>query len=143
MSAFTGDFSKLGLLQENLRKLASVPSRIAADVAPQIADEIRAEFAAGQDPYGKSWEKLAAATIAKGRHAPPLTDSSDTIDSLEVKPSQGAGVDISFGTEYAGFHQTGTKNMPARPPLPTGGFPPSWSKAIRAAGTKRFHEAMR
>ncbi len=141
--SFTGDFKKLGLLQASMARLAKVPSQLAGDVTEKIADEIRAEFAAGQDPYGRAWAALSQATLTRGRFAPPLTDTGDTIDSLEVKPMAGAGVSISFGTEYAGFHQTGTKNMPARQPLPTAGFPSSWSKILSEAAEKKVAEALR
>jgi phage gpG-like protein len=143
MSRFTGDISKLGLVSANLAKLASVPSQVAGDASEGIAQEIRNEFDAGTDPYGRAWAALQAATLAKGRTPPPLTDSGDTIDSLEVKPSAGAGITIEFGTEYAGFHQVGTVDMVARPPLPIGGFPSSWSKVISDAASARIEKAMR
>lgn len=142
MSAFTGDLSQLGLLSANLAKLARVPSQVAGDASEGITQEIRSEFDAGTDPYGRAWAALKAATLAKGRTPPPLTDSEATIDSLEVKPSAGAGITIEFGTDYVGFHQVGTVNMQARPPLPTGGFPSSWSKVISDATSARVEKAM-
>ena len=142
MSKFTGDFSKLGLLQANLAKLARVPSQVASGAADGIRDAIVDEFAAGQDPYGREWEALAEATLLKGRRPPPLTDSGDMAD-VTVRPSSGAGIEISFEPEYSGFHQTGTRNMPARKPLPDAGFPKTWSDAIAAAATSSVEKAMR
>ena len=141
VSKFTGDFSKMGLLKANLEKLAHVPSQIAGDASEGIRNEILAEFEAGQDPYGKAWEDLAEATIYKGRTPTPLTDSGD-MANVEVRPSSGAGIEIEFGPEYSGFHQTGTRNMPARKPLPDAGFPASWAKAIGDAAAKRVEKAM-
>jgi hypothetical protein len=142
MSRFEGDFAKLGLLQANLAKLARVPSQVAGDASEGIRSEIEAEFEGGHDPYGKSWEALAESTIARGRRPPPLTDSGD-MAAVDVHPTSGAGIAIEFGPEYSGFHQTGTKNMPARKPLPEAGFPTSWSKAIADAATARVEKAMR
>lgn len=142
MSKFTGDLSKLGLLSANLSKLASVPSQIAKDAAEGIRSAIEQEFEAGQDPYGRSWAALEQATIDKGRRPPPLTDSGD-MSNVEVTPSAGAGISIEFGAEYAGFHQTGTRRMVARPPLPVGGFPKTWSDAISDAAAARVEKAMR
>jgi phage gpG-like protein len=143
VSSFTGDFGKLGLLQVSVAKLAAVPSQIAPDVARGIEGEIREEFQAGTDPYHRPWAQLRPATLAKGRRPPPLTDTREMIGSLDVRPSQGAGVTVEFGAEYAGFHQVGTKDMVARPPLPTGGFPSTWSQIIRDAAAKKFSEATR
>ncbi len=142
MSGFTGDFSKLGLVQANLAKLAAIPSQIAGEVSEGIRSQISAEFEGGHDPYERSWEALAASTIARGRHAPPLTDSGD-MANVTVAPTSGAGISIQFGPEYSGFHQTGTKNMPARKPLPDAGFPAAWSKIIADAATARIEKAMR
>ena len=142
MSKFTGDFSKLGLLQANLAKLASVPSQTTRDAAEGIRSEIVAEFDGGHDPYGRSWASLEQATLDKGRGPPPLTDSGDMAD-VDVRPTAGAGIAIEFGAEYAGFHQAGTRFMVARQPLPAAGFPASWSKVIADAATARVEKAMR
>ena len=141
MTAFKGDIGQLGLVGANLAKLASVPSQTAREAANGIREAIRQEFSEGQDPYGRSWAALAQATLDRGRTPPPLTDSGDMAD-VDVHPAAGAGIEIEFGPEYAGFHQTGTRNMPARPPLPTGGFPTTWAKVISDAAAKQFRKAV-
>lgn len=142
MSRFEGDFDKLGLLKANLARLARVPSQTAADAAEGIRSAIQDEFSAGQDPYGRSWEALEQATLDKGRFPPPLTDSGEMAD-VDVHPTSGAGIAIEFGPEYSGFHQVGTRRMVARPPLPVGGFPSTWSKVIADAAEKAVEKAMR
>jgi hypothetical protein len=142
MSDFTGDFAGMRLLQANLAKLAGVPSQVAGDAAEGIRSAIAAEFEGGQDPYGRSWEALAEATINKGRRPPPLTDTGD-MSNVVVRPAAGAGITIEFGPGYSGFHQAGTRNMPARKPLPDAGFPSTWSAVISDATAARVQKAMR
>lgn len=125
-----GDFGKLAGLINGLGKLAGVPSQVAGKVAPKIAGFIKAEFAAGMDPYGRPWKPLKPATLARGRTPPPLDNTGDLKDTVDAKPMQGAGVSVTFGVPYAGFHQHGTKRMVARPILPANGLPRTWSEAI-------------
>jgi hypothetical protein len=131
----TGDIARLGRIASGLASLADVP-RIAQ---PLAADRIEAligiEFDAGVDPYGEPWVPLADATIAKGRHAPPLTDTRELRGSVLAYPSE-AGLRVSVGTadHPAGPHQDGWSGPrgsgPARPILPTRGMPESWQMAI-------------
>lgn len=121
-------------LHGTLRKLSEVPSQAAADAAVRIADVIDGQFADGVDPYGKQWAPLKPYTLAKGRFPPPLTDSGALRDSIEVRPTSGAGIEIAMGAEYATFHQTGTVNMAQRQIMPqSGGLPAAWSEAIGQA----------
>lgn len=141
--SLTGDFAKLGLLKANLSRLSRVPAQTAAAVSTDIAVEIEKEFDAGQDPYGRAWEALRPATLRRGRRPPPLTDTGHLRSSVRVAPTAGAGIAIVIGAEYARFHQTGTVNMAARPILPAGGFPASWSQAIKRAAENQFGEAVK
>lgn len=143
MGAWTGDISELGRLAENLEKLSRVPSRAARKASEGIAEAIEAQFDAGVDPYGKAWAPLKPATLDKGRSPPPLTDSHDMRDSIEVRPARSAGIRITIGSEYAGFHQAGTRFMAQRPILPQGPMPKTWTAAIDEALDVEFEEAMR
>jgi phage gpG-like protein len=113
-------------------ELARVPSRAARKIAHAIDLEIQKGFDRGVDPYGRSWAPLAPATLAKGRTPPPLTDTWKGRASVEVKPTRGAGVAITVGTQYMKFHQTGARKgrwrLPARPFLPTNVLPKAWRK---------------
>jgi hypothetical protein len=107
--------------------------------APLVSERLEAlvqlEFDAGVDPYGDAWVELAAATMAKGRHAPPLTDTRELRDSLLVYPSK-SGIRMTIGTREhpAGPHQDGWNGPqgsgPARPIFPTGEMPEAWNMAI-------------
>lgn len=130
-------------LHGTLRKLADVPSQAARAAAANIADVIERQFDSGTDPYGRAWAPLKPYTLAKGRFPPPLTDSGAMRDSIEVKPTSGAGIEITMGAEYATFHQTGTVNMAQRQILPqSGGLPPEWQSAIRDAVSDSTKKAM-
>lgn len=127
-------------LMSNLAELESVPSRVATAAAAKIKASIDDQFSRGEDPYGVAWKALRPATLAKGRTPPPLTASGALRDSIRVTPKQGAGIEITIGVPYAGFHQTGTKNMVPRSILPDGSeLPDEWTDAIEES----FHDAVR
>jgi hypothetical protein len=79
-------------LHGTLRALAEVPSRAAKAASESIATLILDGFDAGTDPYGRPWAPLRPYTLAKGRFPPPLTDSGAMRDSVDVRPTAGAGI---------------------------------------------------
>jgi len=133
----TGDLAKLGRISAGLDALADVPRVAGPLVSERLAALVQLEFDAGTDPYGDPWEPLAPATLAKGRHEPPLTDTRELRDSLLVYPrATGRGVRMSIGTKEhpAGPHQDGWSGPqgsgPARSIFPTGELPTAWAEAI-------------
>ncbi len=79
-----------------------------------------------REPGGTPWEPLKPSTIAKKGHSRILYETGTLMASLATVGGPGNISDIydhgsAFGTdvEYAGFHQTGTSRMPARPPVGT------------------------
>jgi hypothetical protein len=134
----SGDLDKLGRIAARVSSLRDVPAVAAPLVSERLEQLVQLEFDAGIDPYGEAWTELAPATIAKGRHAPPLTDTRELRDSLLVYPSK-FGVRMTIGTQAhpAGPHQTGWEGKqgsgPARPIFPTGEMPDSWANAIQDA----------
>lgn len=115
-----------------LRALAGVPAQMASRVAVRISAEIQREFDEGRTAYGTPWAPLRPKTIAKGRHAPPLTDTREGRDSVTVQPAQGAGVTISVGASYMAYHQDGTSHMVARKILPEGILPAAWKRIYQS-----------
>jgi len=142
----TGDLSQMGQLASRLRDLASVPSRAAGVVSDRIEALIQEEFDAGADPYGNAWAPLAESTLARGRSAPPLTDTGAMRDSVRVAPLARAGVGVTID-HPAGVHQTGWDGAsgkgPARPILPRGVMPARWSEAIKSAVSDTVRKVMR
>ena len=123
----------MATIERMLESLSEVPSRAAREASEEIESLIVEQFARGEDPYGEPWEELAESTRRRGRTNPPLTDTHDMVDGLEVKPTAGAGIAVTLDQPYSRFHQTGTKRMPARPILPTGELPEAWETAIAGA----------
>lgn len=122
---------RLGQLAENLRKLSTIPSRIARPVSDELAKSIQHQFDLGVNPYGRAWADLAPSTYARGRHWPPLTDTTAMRKSLDVRPRSAAGVQMSMAFP-AGIHQGGAPraNIPARQIFPSGVFPKTWTEII-------------
>jgi hypothetical protein len=128
-----GDLSRMDRLVANLGRLARVPAAASPAVSEWIAAAIEGQFEAGVDSYGDAWEALADSTVARGRHAPPLTDKRDMRRSVRAFPLPGAGVAITID-HPAQVHQTGWEGPkssgPARPVLPGEHFPAAWADAI-------------
>ncbi len=134
MSGVAGDFNKLGLLIANLGKLSQVPDAAAPEAATAITAELQAEFKGGKDPYGKAWAALKPSTLATGRKPPPLTGWTTKLrDGTLARAVRGVGIQLLAGAAYGAFHQSGTKNMAARPIFPYGGLPKAWNAAIAQA----------
>jgi hypothetical protein len=131
--ALTGDFAGLGRLEANLLRLAEVPSQASKAASSEIQKLVEAEYDTGSDATGRAWAPLRPATLAKGRTPPPLTATHAMRDGTKVAPQAGAGIQITFDTDYAVFHHTGTEHMEARPVAPTGAFPASWEEALEQA----------
>jgi len=135
----TAGAAALATITRALNELATVPSKAAPFAAEAIEQLIQKEFDDGANPYGAAWAPLAPATVARGRSAPPLTDTGE-LRNVSVTAAQGAGIRIELGESYGAFHQVGTGRMPARPILPTGPLPAEWSaaidRAIEEAGAK-------
>lgn len=137
----TAASAALSTITRALNELSRVPSRAAAGACTRIEGLIQREFDAGTDPYDNAWAPLSPATVALGRSDPPLTDSGALRD-IKVTPARGSGINVALGEDYGAFHQTGTRNMPARPILPTGPLPTSWREAIDEAMTEAFSKTL-
>lgn len=94
----------------------------------EVEEETRERFAQQVASTGAAWAPLAPSTIAKKGHSRILVETGrlgvsltqpghpDAITEIVDEPGQG-GFSRGTGVEYAGFHQAGTKRMPARPPV--------------------------
>lgn len=110
-----------------LRALEGLTELAAQRASLRIATIIDEQFAAGTDPYGDPWKNLA-----KGGPS-HLTDTGAMHAGVRVTSS---GSDIVINVpDPGGYHQTGTRYMPARPLEPTQarGLPPAYEVAIMQA----------
>lgn len=131
----TGDPSQIGKLKQRLQKLAGVPQRAAVKFAPVLKDFLKAEFAAGVDPFGDPWKPLAGNTLKKGRTPPPLTDTGKARDALTVVPS--GARDRASLPNYLRYHlQTGRAVLPLRGEA----WPDGWALAIKDSLNKAARE---
>lgn len=131
-----------GHLAQLIAGLARVPSRVSRDVAQDIRRRITRQFTTETDPYGNAWAPYTAGSIRRGRRPPLLTDTARMRRGIRVRPSSGAGVEITVPAPYAGFHQTGTSTMARRAILPYGTLPRAWSAAIQRRLTAAVRGAL-
>ncbi|QDV78084.1 phage virion morphogenesis protein [Botrimarina mediterranea] len=94
----------------------------------EVEEVERNSFANQTAPNGQAWAPLKPATIKRkghsrilvetGRLGVSLTQSGhpDAVVEIVDEPGQG-GFSRGTAVEYAGYHQKGTKRMPARPPV--------------------------
>jgi hypothetical protein len=124
--------------------LAGVPSRAAPQAARAIRVLIGKQFTAGRDPFGRPWRALRPATLAKGRHPPPLTDTAKMRRGIRVFAKAKVGIAITVPAPPGQFHQFGTRKMARRQILPLSPprLPPTWRKAIERATRKAFDKAV-
>jgi hypothetical protein len=132
----SGDFGGLADAVTKIGALEGLPDRIADRLPAEFSALLDEQFSTGVDPYGDPWAPLADSTIATGRSPPPLTDTGAMHASAVVSAS--GGVVTMSVDDPAGFHQTGTRNMPAREVLPTDarGLPPAYELAIVRVATE-------
>lgn len=139
--------AELGRLVDTIDRLSRVPRRVATIAAPQIEAELKKQFYAGLDPYGRPWRPLRPATIAKGRTPPPLTDTKALRDGTKARavPGGRAGIRITLGAFYGFFHQVGFRvgrtRVGPRRILPQFGMPATWMRILRDASRQAFREA--
>lgn len=86
--------------------------------------QIERQFDTETDPYGNAWSPLAQSTIEQKRRLgypdSILTRTGDLRKSFDFN-ARGKTLTIESYSPYAGFHQTGTRKMPARKLLPDDG----------------------
>lgn len=126
-----------------LRDLAAVPSKVAADVARAMKQDLLMRFARGEDPYGRAWAPLKPATLAKGRRPPPLTDTGRGKHGIRFSPLRGAGVGIRSTVRYMRYHMRATPDRAARKFLPEGTLPKNWRVIWQRALDRRAAEVLR
>lgn len=126
----TIDWTGLNAAFAQIDTISATVPRVAAKIAPRLRTLVEGQFASGDDPYGVAWAPLRPSTIAKGRGAPPLTDTGmmrASVSSVVV-----ANTVLLAASIPADFHQLGTVNMDQRQIFPDAsrGLPADWEKVI-------------
>lgn len=119
--------TRFGQYARALRELTRVPSQIAAPVAAALTREMRKNFRAGQDAYGRAYASLLPTSLARGRTPPPLRKYARF---ASVRPLPSVGVAFVVDHPQAGFHQTGTRFMAQRIVVPDGALPATWRAVV-------------
>jgi phage gpG-like protein len=117
-------------LAVRLRALHSGRIRQAAagairDTLEVLIDE---RFEARAAPSGARWETRKPPTGTW-----PILEKTGRMRKSYHVAATATGVTITNNVPYAGFHQTGTKNMVARKVLPDAGLPQAWRDRIDEA----------
>lgn len=110
-----------------LQSLDGLTERAAQRATGYIAGVLDEQFVVGADPYGDPWKNLASGGPSH------LTDTGAMHASSRVT-ARGSDIVIDV-PDPGGYHQTGTRYMPARPVEPTQarGLPPAYEIAILRA----------
>jgi hypothetical protein len=143
-SGVTGDFGRLTNTINALKRLARVPSRVAAIAAPRIAEQMQKDTRAQRNPYGQGYAPHMPATVRRWGAHPILNLTGQGLDSLDAKPMAGAGIQATAG-EHMRFTQGGTVNQDARTVLPdnAGALPKSWTRILDEATAEAAAEALK
>ena len=95
------------------------------DTVEELVDE---RFEERAEPSGSAWEPRKPPTGTW-----PILEKSGRMRKSYHVTATTTGIKVENSTKYAGYHQTGTANMPARPVLPEGNLPADWRSRIDAA----------
>ena len=156
-----GDFVQLRGAVTRIKKMArgGTVQDIARVAAPSLDALVQQEFDRGTNPYGTAWKPLAASTVARGRSAPPLTDTGAMRGGTTVKPADTSIVMQSPAPAF--LHQYGWRlrlakpkakrskgqviammthktGGPARPIFPDGRIPNGWRQLVRKLAREKI-----
>jgi len=131
----------------NLRRLIDKVERLAApETIAEMSQKMAAEslrlidqgFTSRTDPYGEGWRPTK-------RPNPVLEETGQLRHGWTVDHIGANGFQLSNATEYAKFHQGGTKTLVIRRMIPTTtrGLGPIWGPRLREIAMRALHEAMR
>lgn len=119
-------FKKLGGRLTNQQELME-------DIGNYLVSGIGNSFKKEVDPYNKKWQQLSPATISekerKGYPLKILTRTGKLRSSVRFVVNN-KSVRIIVDSNYATFHQTGTKKIPKRQILPEGKLPTKTQRDI-------------
>lgn len=140
-----GHFERLATLSTGLSFLAESGRReIANRAAAAIAARIEKQYGTGRGPYGEMWAPKAGQSAAPGRKPRAAGRSF-----LQKTGAMKRATDVIAGVKGvtvtapkpAGFHQSGTRKMPARRLVPSGtSLSTPWREAVTEAALEVLAE---
>ena len=121
-ASFEAHDEVLTALVAKLDNPQGVLAGISRDLAEEVINLVREGWEGQHDPYGSAW-----APKASPDGSAILVRTAALRNSFNVQGADAAGFTVSAGVAYAGFHQGGTRRMPARKMVPDGDIPDSWA----------------
>jgi phage virion morphogenesis protein len=127
-----GDFEELRRLREQLQagtgSSGALKARLLKAAAAEARTQVAIGFRDGVDPTGAPWQPL------KKRAGKILRKTGRLANSFTARPTD-SGFVVGTNTDYATYHQQGTRRMPQRAMVPVGQLTPRWKQAIDKATT--------
>ena len=111
-----------------IHAIEGLPPKVATLAALKIDRILDEQFALGVDPYGTPWQHLGE--WAGGR--PSHLQETGAMRAFSSVEAQGSAI-VMHVPDPGGFHQTGTRYMPARKIEPERTMPPAYEVAILQA----------
>ena len=110
----------------------SAPTKIAQVAAGKIASIVDEQFALQVDANGNPWAAHEPSTVERwGEH--PILDLTGAMMGGAQVTANGSTIEVRVD-DPAGYHQSGTRNMAARPIVPEGSdLPPAYEVALQQA----------
>jgi phage gpG-like protein len=122
------------LRQATAGRLRQASAGAVRDTLEQLIDE---RFEARAAPDGSAWAPRKPPTGTW-----PILEKTGRMRRDYHVTATTTGVTVQNNRPYAGFHQTGTVYMPARPVLPNGPLPSDWRDRIDAAITAELQRIL-
>lgn len=131
-------------LLKRLKQLEKIPDTIAAEVAPKIDADLKAQFDKGVNAYGNAWKPLSESTLRRKGGDARILRRTDTLSSdVSAEAVGNSGIQMTVPNPGT-YHQTGTRHMPARKILPDGtALPRKWQKYIQDALDRATDKVMK
>ena len=143
VAAKGGDIAKLAAAAKRLRRGAEFEDAFVRIAAESMLAETVLCFRLQRDPYGTAWKPLKASTIAARRSgtrkgaaskgAQILVNTGALRNSMNSRILGPRRFAIGSPLQYAAVHQEGSGSIPARPFLPSAGWPPKYFRRMVAA----------
>lgn len=129
-------FAQLAKLVSNLETVGEKGAdAVAAKLEAAINGVIQAEYDQGRGPDGSTWASKADGAASHLQKTGAMRSGTQVVRGVK-------GVTVTV-PKPGGFHQSGTKRMPARPLVPEGEpLPSSWAKAAEDAAREAILDGL-